>query len=173
MHQPGLQAHGNSLKSPGHFPKLKHRPSPPQVSRCGTACTPGSLRGQAQASPLPCQACLHKALSIGSGAGSHKPHPQQEMKPELWDAGSRVPGPTPGTAIPTHRPSAQGVRPPGEGVRAPQKDAVPGRCGVGTGQAQPAASPPCPALDASGPRTRDRPPPPTFPPQQPGAGGIA
>lgn len=67
--------------------------------------------GQAQASPLSCRACLLKALSIGSGAGSHKPHPQQEMKPELCDAGSSVPGPTPGTAIPTHGTSALVVRP--------------------------------------------------------------
>ena len=66
--------------------------------------------GRAQASPRPHPACLHKALSGGSGAGSHKPHPQLEMKPELRDAGSSVPGPTPGTASPTRAP-APGLRP--------------------------------------------------------------
>lgn len=61
MHQTGLQeevqALGNSLMSPGLFPRLPcHCPSPLQVSRCRAVRTPGFL--WEEPGPLPCPACL-------------------------------------------------------------------------------------------------------------------
>lgn len=64
-------------------PKLKGcRPTLPYMS--GHLAPSGTSPGLSPA----CPACLHKALSIGSRAGSHKPHPQLEMKPELWMLGA-------------------------------------------------------------------------------------
>lgn len=57
-----------------------------------------------------CPACLHKAVSIGSGAGSHMPHPQLGMKPELWMLGG-VCQPDSWHCHPETGASAPGVRP--------------------------------------------------------------
>lgn len=119
---------GNSLQSPGLSPNFKatHRPSRQMQGCVDTWLPPGRARP-----PAP-PACLHRPLRLVSQAP-----PRLEMKPELRDAGSGLPGPTPGTALPTRGhlllgsdPTARQGGGPGA-TRAPQKVPVPGRCEQG------------------------------------------
>lgn len=92
-----------------------HHLSPPQTERLppnSAVCESGHLAPSGTSPGLSpaCPACLHKALSIGSGAGSHKPHPQLEMKPELWMLGA-VCQPDSWHCHPETWASAPGVRP--------------------------------------------------------------
>lgn len=97
-------------------PKLKgHRSPLPYVSRPGTVWMPGSLWDRPR--PLPSLPCLPaQALSIGSGAGSHRPHPQLEMKPELWMLGALC-QPDSWHCHPETWASAPGVRPHSQAER--------------------------------------------------------
>lgn len=88
----GCTSH-NSGRGSGPLGAASHHLSPPQTERLpphpalyesGHLAPSGTSPGLSPA----CPACLHKALSIGSRAGSHKPHPQLEMKPELWMLGA-------------------------------------------------------------------------------------
>ena len=163
----GCSTH-NSGRGSRPLGTASHHLSPPQTERLPpnpAVCESGHLAPSGTSPDLSpaCPACLHKALSIGSGAGSHKPHPQLEMKPELWMLGA-VCQPDSWHCHPETWASAPGVRPPGSGrvrlrVSPGQLTGLQSQAGAG-GYLRPSPLPagsltPCPALSSGCPSTGD------------------
>lgn len=102
-----------------------HRPSAPRVGRCRPFWTPGSLWDRPR--PRPWRPILPAPASQQAPELAATSPTPLEMKPELRDAGSSVPGPAPGTAIPTHGTSAAGVGPRHQAGRGWAPPGNPGR----------------------------------------------